>query len=222
MFDTRLTRLLRLGVPPKAKRVKTDDRPHGGVRWALLGGLCLAFAGCAVFAPATPPDDAPLLRLPPHALGRSLALRQHLTVAALGRTQQVDVLLEADAAAVRLALVNFGQTAARLEWDGLNLRETRSPWLPAAVSAERILSDLQLVLWPAEAVRATLPAGWTLQSDDAGRVLRHEGTDVTTVRFVDAARMTLVQHRRAYSLAIESHPAAMAASSASELDKASP
>jgi hypothetical protein len=190
-------------------------------RRAVLAALAMAAAlvsGCGALCPAPGPlaapprDDAPLLRLPPQALGRSLALQQQLTVDVRGQPERrLDVMLEADPSAVRLALVGpGGQTAARLEWDGLRLDETRAPWLPAAVSSERILSDLQLVLWPAAAIRSALPAGWSLVQDgdraDAPRVLRQQAEDVVTVSYPSATRAELVQHRAGYTLVIDSRP----------------
>ncbi len=70
---------------------------------------------------------APVFRLSPASLGKDLAVQQQLSVTTRGETQRVDVLLEVDATAVRLALVTMGQTAARLEWDGHKLSETRAP-----------------------------------------------------------------------------------------------
>ena len=173
----------------------------------MAGALVLLVAGCVSSPPADTdrPGAAPLLRLSPQALGRSLVLQQQLTVAVRGQTHRLDVLLEADPAAVRLALVSLGQTAARLEWDGAQLKETRAAWLPSAVSSERILSDLQLVLWPAEAVRAALPPGWALAvADDRSRTLRQGDETVETVRYPTATRAELVQHRDGYRLDIES------------------
>jgi hypothetical protein len=170
---------------------------------ALAAAVLLA--GCAGTLPQAAPDSTPLLRLPPAALGRSLALQQRLDVFVHGRApQQVEVLLEADAQAVRLALVSLGQTAATLQWDGQQLQETRAPWWPAAVRGERILSDLQLVLWPAEAVRAALPTGWTLEASTEQRVLRLNGDAVATVRYAGAQHAELVNLRDGYRLAIES------------------
>ena len=97
--------------------------------------LAAALAGCAAPLPAPPAGSAPPLRLSPASLGRSLALQQHLTVRAAGREQQMDALLEADPARVKLALVALGQVAARIEWDGQALDEWHAPWWPAAVSS---------------------------------------------------------------------------------------
>jgi hypothetical protein len=132
---------------------------------------------------ASAPADsraAPQLRLAPSLLGRTLNLQQHLTLQARGHDQQLDVLLEADARHVQMGMVAMGQVAARLSWDGITLDESKAPWWPQAVSGSRILSDLQLTLWPASAIQAALPAGWTLVEDGNVRTLR-QGDEVVTV-----------------------------------------
>jgi len=174
--------------------------------------LAAALAGCA----ATPrtslpkvaddcrPDQAtPVLRLSPASLGKELAVQQQLSVTTRGQTQRVDVLLEVDATTVRLALVTMGQTAARLEWDGQQLSETRSSWLPAVVSGERILSDLQLALWPEAAVRAALPPGWFLDTVAGGRVLRQATDPVVAVTYPSSSRIEIDQRRDQYHLVVD-------------------
>jgi hypothetical protein len=166
----------------------------------LLGALLL---GCAAPPPA-PMSAAPLLRLPPAALGRTLALAQTLTVDANGQSHSVDVLLEADAGIVRIALLNLGQVAARLTWNGTQLQETRAAWWPAAVSGARILSDLQLVWWPAAAVRAALPPGWALLDTPNERRLTEGKQVVSVVRYVSATEVELDNLRDGYRLRIDS------------------
>jgi len=181
-----------------------------GLALSLL--VALGAIGCASAPPAPPvaaadcgPADvaAPVLRLAPAALGRELAVQQQLTVTAQGRTQRIDVLLEADAAAVRLALVHMGQTAARLTWDGRDLQETRAPWLPEQVSGERILSDLQLAMWPATAVRAALPPGWFLDTTVDARLLRHGTATVVAVSYPSASRIEIDQRHDKYRLVVD-------------------
>ncbi|WP_372524500.1 DUF3261 domain-containing protein [Piscinibacter sp.] len=170
---------------------------------------CVVLLAALLLGCATPPAghrEAPLLRLAPAALGRTLALQQQLVVEARGQTQRVDVLLEADADAVRLALLNLGQTVARLEWDGQQLQETRAAWWPAEVRSERILSDLQLVWWPADAVRAALPAGWALSASPAQRELVEGSELVTVVRYLSPTLVELDNRRAGYRLRIESVP----------------
>jgi Protein of unknown function (DUF3261) len=141
--------------------------------------LASALAGCATAPPVS--HASPQLRLAPALLGRTLNLQQHLTLQAPGRDQQLDVLLEADARHVQMGMVAMGQVAARLDWDGTTLAEDKAPWWPSEVAGSRILSDLQLTLWPVAAIRAALPAGWTLVEDGDVRTLAQDGDVVTVI-----------------------------------------
>lgn len=192
--------------------------------WLAAGLL----TGCALLRPAPdegtdlssarPPQAAgsttPLLRLPPATLGRSLALEQRIRIEAQDENgaplrRQIETLLEADPHTLRIVLLYMGQTAAVLEWDGQRLKETRSTWWPAALRGERILSELQLALWPATAVRAALaefPDGvWTLDADDTGRTLRQDGVAVVQIRYEDGIGLVELRHLRdGYRLTIRS------------------
>lgn len=168
---------------------------------AALVGAALLLVACAS-APLEP--SSPLLRLSPASLGQALALQQQLTVDSRGQTQSLDVILEVDAQAVRLAAMNLGQTAARLEWDGTTLSEARAPWWPAAIGGERILSDLQLMLWPSQAISAALPAGWALQSEPHSRVLSQQGKAVIQVRYLSKTQSELVHLRDGYRIRVDS------------------
>jgi hypothetical protein len=168
--------------------------------------VALAQAGCAGPAPLAVRARAPdlLLRLPPSALGRDLALRQHLQVEVGGRMIEFDALLEADATELNLALLVFERPLARLHWDGSTLQSDRQPGWPAAVSAERVLSDLGLLLWPAAAVAAALPPGWTLSADASQRELRWQGEPVERVTYRSPSQV-LIEHRLdGYRMTIES------------------
>lgn len=173
--------------------------------WRLpLLSLLLALGGCGTLQPVTMPADPlpepgisptraasappafqgtdawaimPLLRLPPAALRRTLALEQRIVIEARDEKQklvkrQIETVLEADASTLHVVVLYMGQTAAVLDWDGQQLREKRSIWWPSGVSSERVLSELQLALWPADAIRAALPTGWTLQEEDQVRLLQ--------------------------------------------------
>jgi hypothetical protein len=166
-------------------------------------GLCVV--GLLLVACAS--AGTPLLRLSPAALQRTLALQQQLVVQAGGRTERVEVLLEADASEVKLALLSLGQVAARLEWDGQSLRQSQASWWPKAVSGERVLSDLQFVLWPADAVRQALPTPWTLEATERERVLRRGDEVVMRISYPSPLRAELEHVREGYRLSIESRPA---------------
>jgi len=172
--------------------------------WRAPGALLLAAVLAACAAP--PLETSPHLRLSPASLGTSLALQQRLTATARGQTRQMDVLLEADAQSVRLAVLGLGQTAARLEWDGTTLTESHAAWWPTAVSGERVLRDLQLMLWPAGAVSAALPAGWSLDTSAGLRVLSRDGQPVIRVQYDSPLSAELTHMREGYAVRVESRP----------------
>jgi Protein of unknown function (DUF3261) len=164
--------------------------------------LALVLAGCAIAPP--PSREMPPLQLAPSALGRSLNQQQHLTLQAPGHEQQLDVLLEADNRRVQLGVLAMGQVAARLDWDGRTLKEDKASWWPQAVSGARILSDLQLTLWPVRAIQAALPAGWTLVEDGNVRTLSEDGAIVTVITRTSPQVVELDQRREHFKLRIES------------------
>ncbi len=166
--------------------------------------LMFALAACAIGPAPAPARETPQLRLAPSLLGHALNLQQHLTLQAPGREQQLDVLLEADARHVQLGVVAMGQVAARLDWDGATLTEERAPWWPQAVSGARILSDLQLTLWPVAAIQAALPAGWRLAESGNVRTLTQDGEVVTVITRSSAQVVELDQRREHFKLRIES------------------
>lgn len=146
-------------------------------KWLLPAIACamlLALAACA----SAPPRTAvalPPLRLSPASLGKAVSLQQRLHFSFGTQQRDMDALLEADGHEVRLLVQAMGQSGVRLSWDGKQLQQQRAPWLPPAVRGERVLDDLQFTLWPAEAIRAALPQGWTLDEADGIRSLRHDG-----------------------------------------------
>lgn len=166
--------------------------------------ISMLLAGCAALAPAEPP---PLLRLSPASLGRELTVVQRLDVQAVGQTRSFDVALEVDAAAVRMAVLQMGLTVARLDWDNQKLVVNLAPNWPKAVSAEQVLNDLQLVWWPAQVVRAALPAGWSLEASPQARTLRQGARVMTSVRLVAAGHVELVQHDLGYVVQIHTQDA---------------
>ena len=190
-------------------------RPAAVARAGLALVALAALAGCAgldrntvpasTSAPAAESATAsPLLRLAPALLGRALDLQQHLSLSAPGQARELDVLLEVDATHVRLGLLAMGQVAARLDWDGVTLTESRAPWWPPAVSGARVLSDLQLTLWPAAAIRAALPPGWRLDDNGATRTLSEGGAVVTVVTRRSPQVIEIEQRREHFRLKIES------------------
>lgn len=156
-----------------------------------FGVLCLLLSGCAMSLPV-PVPGVPPLRLAPATLGASVSLIQRLTVlkvprrgeAAASAGQGIDVLLELDPGRIRLAGFVMNQRVLTIEDDGQTLRSQRHPLLPKEVDAAHVLRDVQLVYWPAVAVRAALPPGWTLEDSARLRMLRDAaGAPVIRIRY---------------------------------------
>ena len=146
----------------------------------------------------------PVLRLPPSALPTPLALQQRLAFRHGKRHDTVDALVESDGANTRLVIHAQGQVALRLDWDGKELKQQRAPFLPAALDGERVLSDLQLVFWPVDAIASALPESWSLREDGKRRVLRQGETIIATVDYPNALQARLDQHALGYTLDITS------------------
>ena len=169
----------------------------------VLGAV---LCGCAPASPRIVLGEVPLLRLSPASLGRELALQQHLQVGVGERGQAVDALLEVDAKELRLGMQALGQSAMTLRWDGSKLDEQRADWLPPVLNGERVLFDLQLVLWPAAVIREALPAGWSLREAGGERQLWQGETEVVSVAYPGQNHAVLTQQRDHYRLDIESVP----------------
>ena len=150
---------------------------------AILPGVVLAFllAGCATQKPA--PLARLGLTLAPSALGEAISLQQHLTVERGGRIDELDAAIEVDASHVEMVGLAFGQRVLSVDYDGKTLKTWRHVMLPAQVRGEDVLEDIQLALWPVEAVAASLPAGWRIE--EAGMLRRlYLGQElVTTVAY---------------------------------------
>jgi len=181
---------------------------------AALAGLLAACAPTSTpttpLAPPSAGSPAPVLRLSPAALGRDLTLQQRISVRyrtpAGEETREIQSLLQADATHTRLAAIAGAQVLARLDWDGQTLNVSRAPWAPAELMPERILSDLQLALWPTSAIEQALPPDWTLEATPQARRLRYRDTTVVEVLFPADGAIDLVQYRDGYALTIRPLP----------------
>ena len=129
----------------------------------------VVLAGCATTAP--PPQARLGLKLAPSALGASISVQQHLKVERNGRTDDLDVALQVEPDAIDVVGLAFGQRVLTLRYDGKELTTWRHVMLPSQVRAEDVLEDMQLTLWPVEAIAAALPAGWRIAEQGRSRTL---------------------------------------------------
>ncbi len=166
--------------------------------------LCVLLAACASTRMPAPLVRLPTLQLAPASLPQPLQLQQRLQFRFSSHERELDALLEADGQQVRLAVQAMGQTGVRMVWDGTTLEQTRAPWLPPQVRGERVLDDLQFALWPADAIRAALPAGWTLREADGVRSLEQGGKAWLLRDTLPDGRVRLRNQAEGYELLIES------------------
>lgn len=184
-------------------------RPVSLVRRYVLAGLvgsasALVLCGCAGWRPA---ESEPLMRLSPASLGRELAVVQRMEVEAQGQVRVLETALEVDQDELRLAVLQLGQTIARLSWDGQTLKQSLAPGWPSVVSADHLLSDLQYVWWPQAQVQGALPTGWTLLTRADSRELRHGDALVLDIRVVRPGVIELMQRQRGYVVRLQTQGA---------------
>lgn len=121
------------------------------------------------------------LKLPPAALGTSISVQQHLKVERQGRVDDLDVALQVESDAVDVVGLAFGQRVLTLHYDGKELTSWRHLMLPSQVRAEDVLEDIQLTLWPADAVAAALPPEWRVEEQGGIRTLTLAGEPVMRI-----------------------------------------
>jgi hypothetical protein len=154
---------------------------HIGMKNWLALAVMLILAGCAT---APQPQPARLgLKLAPAALGASISLQQHLRVERAGRIDELDAALEVDGERLELVGLAFGQRVLSLTYDGNELTSWRHAMLPSQVQSEDVLEDLQLTLWPVDAIAAALPAGWRIAEQGLRRTLYLDEQVMTTISY---------------------------------------
>lgn len=172
---------------------------------AVIGFFAGGLSGCAtsVSRPARLG-----LKLPPAALGSSITLQQHLTVERGERIDELETALEVDPQRLDLVGLALGQRVLTLHYDGERLQSWRHSMLPAQLRDEDVLEDLQLTLWPVDAIRLALPAGWRIEESGLRRTLLRDDTPVMVIDYSGQPRwigkIELSNLRYHYRLTIQS------------------
>jgi hypothetical protein len=173
---------------------------------ALSVTLALLLGGCAT----VPPQARLGLKLAPSALGASISVQQHLKVERNGRTDDLDVALQVEPDAIDVVGLAFGQRVLTMHYDGKELTSWRHIMLPSQVRAEDVLEDMQLTLWPAEAIAKALPEGWRISEQAAGRTLYLANEPVMRIMYSGTPRwsgtVVLENLRYHYKLTIQFAP----------------
>jgi len=167
--------------------------------------VALILLGCGL----TSPQPARLgLKLAPATLGASISLQQQIRVERGGRIKDLQAALEVDTERLDLVGLALQQRVLSLHYDGRILQSWRHPMLPAELRGEDVLEDLQLALWPAEAIRQALPPGWRIEERGRRRTLMRDDQPVMEIDYSGEPRwlgkINLANLRYHYQLTIES------------------
>lgn len=197
--------MLNRQIPPCPPFFKVGER-LGARKLVTPVLLAAALCACSSVPEATPGRLG--LKLAPASLGATISLQQHLRVEREGRSDDLDAALEVDPAHVELVGLALGQRVMSLNYDGKEIKSWRHLLLPRQVQVEDVLQDLQLTLWPVEAIRAALPAGWRMTEQGLQRQLFQDEALVLQIDYSDPVRwsgtVTLQNLRYHYRLAIQS------------------
>lgn len=170
----------------------------------ILMFAAIVLAGCSVRAE---PLARLGLRLAPAGLGMAISVQQRLTVERDGRVDELHAALEVDQDRLQLVGLVFGLRVLSLEYDGSRLASWRHFLLPPEVRPEDVLEDVQLCLWPADAIAAALPSGWAVAESGLERTLTLDGEVVARIGYSKLPRwagvITLDNLRYKYRLTIE-------------------
>jgi len=180
-------------------------------RAVICAALTALLCGCMnrAIAPVAALASVPGLAAPGTAVPRTA---EQVVRAAYGRRSFAfqSVVRLAPASLRVIGLDARGQRLFTVDWDGNRVEETRSPFLPATLATDRLLADLQLVLWPLAAIAPLWRAsGFEVTEPYSGlrRVMR-DGYIVEEVHYAgdDAwqGRSWLVNFTHGYSLTIDS------------------
>lgn len=180
----------------------------------MLPGVIRKLAACALFASAlacapSRPQPARLgLKLAPATLGESISLQQHIRFERDGRSDEIDAALEVDAERLAMVGLVLGQRILTLHYDGRQLQSWRHPLVPEQLRGEDVLEDLQLALWPVDAIRQALPTGWHIEESGRRRTLSLDGAPVLVIDYSAEPRWSgtieLANLRYQYRLTIQS------------------
>ena len=164
-------------------------------RTSLIVSAVALLAGCSTVAPRQEPgpvrSDPGLFLLAPAAAGFEASLTHEVTFDRGTAHFEGMAIVEVSSADVVLAgLSPFGTRMLSLRWDGKRLSQERDASLPKQLPLEIILRDIQLVFWPAAAIRSALPGmRWALSDEGRDRVLLEVGRPVVRIRFSSDDRL---------------------------------
>lgn len=185
--------------------------------YLAAAGCAAVLAGCAHAPPAAAPtaSTAGVPAAPDVVLASPTALPPRSAtqvIRAIYGTRAMTLRTAIELDATKLKVVGVTATGQRLftvGWDGKSESADWSAFVPEGVAARRVLSDVQLALWPLSAVQSAFePAGLEVTEPFAGvRRLRRGDRLVAEVHYTTPdpwnGRLWFVNFEFDYSLTID-------------------
>lgn len=154
------------------------------------------------------PGDLPLLQISPAELGTGRTAEQRLQLVWRGDARTLESVLDVSKEQVQFIGSAMGLRLFSLDFDGHQLSQGAGAGLPAALPPERIINDILLIYAPEASVRAALPDGWQLKTQQNQRLLMHGDDPVIEVIYDAAAPWqgrTVLRHLQfSYQLTVDS------------------
>jgi hypothetical protein len=125
----------------------------------------------------------PLPLLAPSSASIPFSASQVLTIQRDGQSHQVESLLEWDNERIDIAILKLGRRAITIGYDGNQLDIQKDSFVPDDISGEQILRDIQLVYWPAKALRSQLHSDYILADYDNERVLFYKNQMLYRIQY---------------------------------------
>lgn len=153
--------------------------------WLLSVTLFGSISGCATQHQAAAIDfRIPKIELlAPSTAQKSFSANQILNVTHNGQTHQLESLLEWDSSSIRLAIVKFGKRIMTVNYDGVRVDVQKEAFVPDALQGEQVLSDIQLVYWPTEALKIALPADFSITDADDVRTVSYKNQMIYRINY---------------------------------------
>lgn len=125
-----------------------------------------------------------LPKLTPVLIGREMIVRQQLRAKLQGKEYLLECVMEITSQRVDMVwLGTGGQRVASLRYDGGRARVTREMFSPSKFPYEEVLSIVELVFLPLEALSTHLPNGWAVQQHDNVRNIYHNRALQATIHY---------------------------------------
>lgn len=182
------------------------------VLFAMLLGACQGMHGPASHRTGSQTHDTSWPLLAPASLGRTVSVTQTLQGERDGQRFNLQCAVTVNGASINaIGVTALGLRAFTLQYDGVQLNETRAPQVPQLLEGRRLLNDLQFVFWPLAAVQeAWQKVGGEVSEPVPGtRRLQRDGTVLAEAYYAGepwSGRVWLRHFDYDYVLVVDSTP----------------